>query len=130
HVVADHLCAHHHERFGYHWVNFSRHDRAPRLRGRQLNFADAAPRPAAEPSNIVRNFEESYGDSFQMAARLDSCVFAALRFEMIFRFVKYYPGPLLDVVQHFLGKINMAIQTSTDCRPAERNLAQSFDCFL
>src|SRR4029077_3391549 len=63
-VVADHLCAHHHERFGHHWVYFSRHDGAARLRGRQLNFTAAAPRPAAYHLNIVRNFEERYGDSF------------------------------------------------------------------
>src|SRR4029077_8644321 len=64
HVVADHLCTHHHDRFGHHWVYFPRHDGAAWLRGRQLNFADAAPRPAAEPTNVVRNFEESDSDSF------------------------------------------------------------------
>src|ERR1700758_793252 len=65
-----------------------------------------------------------------MAASLDNCVLAALGFEMIFRLVKSYPGALLDVVQHFLGKIDMAIQTSADGGPAERNLAQRFDRFL
>ena len=40
------------------------HDGAARLRGGQLNFADAAPRPATEPTNVVRNFEESDSDSF------------------------------------------------------------------
>src|SRR5437762_5115229 len=65
-----------------------------------------------------------------MAAPLYNGVLAALGFEMIFRLVKCYAGPLLDVVQHFLGKIDMAIQTSADCGPAERNLTQSFDCFL
>src|SRR6187401_1913870 len=65
-----------------------------------------------------------------MAARLDNCVLAALSFEMIFCFVEFYPGPLLDVVQHFLRKIDMAIQTGADCSPAERNLTQSFDRFL
>ena len=44
--------------------------------------------------------------------------------------IQTYPGALLDVVQHFLGKIDMAIQTSADCGPAKRNFAQSFDRFL
>src|SRR6476661_565413 len=65
-----------------------------------------------------------------MAARLDNGVLTALRFEMIFRLVKCDPSALFDVVQHFFGKIDMAIQTSADCGPAERNLAQSFDRFL
>src|SRR6476620_7157125 len=49
---------------------------------------------------------------------------------MIFRFVECYPGALLDVIQYFSGKIDVAIQTSADCGPAERNLAHSFDRFL
>src|SRR4029077_17700204 len=65
-----------------------------------------------------------------MAARLDNCVLAALRFEMIFRLVERDPGVLLDVIQYFFGKIDMAIQTSADCGPTKRNFAQSFDHFL
>ena len=42
-----------------------------------------------------------------MTAGFDNCVLAALRFEMIFGLVKCYAGALLDVVQHFLGKIDM-----------------------
>src|SRR5262249_42563660 len=109
HVIADHLCTHHHHRFGHHWVYFSRHDRAARLCGRQLNFPDPAARTATEPAYIIRNFEESYGDSFKMAAGFDNGVFAALGFEMIFRFVECYAGTLRDVVQHFFWKIDMAI---------------------
>ena len=58
-----------------------------------------------------------------MAAGFYNCVLAALRFEMIFRLVKFYPGTLLDVAEHFFWKIDMAIQTRADCGPAERHLA-------
>ena len=65
-----------------------------------------------------------------MSARFDNCVLAALRFKMIFRLMKCDPGALFDVVQDFLGKIEMAIQTSADCGSAQCDLAQSFDSFL
>ena len=65
-----------------------------------------------------------------MAARFYNCVLAALRFEMIFRFVEFYPGALLDVLQRFFREIDMAIQTSADSGAAKRNFAQSFDRFL
>src|SRR5437762_8286298 len=65
-----------------------------------------------------------------MAACLYHCVLAALSFEVIFRFVECDSSALLDVIQYFLGEIDMTIQTSADCGPAEGNLAQSFDRFL
>src|SRR6476661_2642201 len=65
-----------------------------------------------------------------MAARFYNCDLTALRFEMIFRFVECDPSALLDVIQYFFGKIDMAIQTSADCGPTKRNFAQSFDRFL
>src|SRR6478672_1663144 len=65
-----------------------------------------------------------------MAARFYHCVLAALRFEMIFRLVKCDPGALFDVIQYFLWKIEMTIQTGADCGPPKRNFAQSFDRFL
>src|SRR5262249_23098576 len=65
-----------------------------------------------------------------MATRLDNCVLAALRFEMIFRLVKYDAGALLDVMQHFLRKLDMTIQTGADRGSAQRNFAPSFDGLL
>src|SRR5439155_12978154 len=124
------LCAHHHKRLAHDRVYFPRHDRAARLRGGQSNFANAASRSAPEPANVVGDFEESHGDCFQMSARFDNCVLAALSFKMIFRLIKCDPGALLDMVQDFLGKIEMAIQTSADCGSAQCDLTQSFDSFL
>src|SRR5262249_56172975 len=65
-----------------------------------------------------------------MPARFDNCVLAALGFEVIFRLIKCDPGALLDMVQDFLGKIDMAIQTSANCGSAQCDLAQSFDRLL
>jgi len=62
-----------------------------------------------------------------VAARFYNRVFAALRFEMIFRFVECDPSALLDVIQRFFGKIDVAIKTSTDCGSAKRNLAPAPD---
>src|SRR5215831_14211617 len=65
-----------------------------------------------------------------MSARFDNCIFAALGLEMIFRLIECNTSALLDVVEHFLGKIDMAVQTGTDRGAAQRNFAQSFDGFL
>ena len=128
--MADHLCADHHERLTHHRVHFPRHDGAARLRCGQSDFTDAAPRPASEPANIVRDLEKSYGDCFQFSARFDHRVLSPLRFEVIFCLVKCDPSALLDVVQHFPGKIDMAIQTRANRSSAERNLPQSVDGLL
>ena len=56
-VVADHLRAHHHDGFAHYRVYFPRHDGATWLRGRQLNLADAATRPAPKPADVVRDLE-------------------------------------------------------------------------
>src|SRR4030095_15265947 len=53
-----------------------------------------------------------------------------LRFEMIFCLVKRDTGALLQVSQHFLWKIDMAIQSCAHCRSAERKLTHDFDRFL
>ena len=66
-------------------------------------------RAAAEPANVVRDLEQTDRDRFQMAARFDHGVLAALRFEMIFRFVKSDAGALLQVPHDFAGKIDMSI---------------------
>ena len=62
-----------------------------------------------------------------MAACFDNRILAPLRFEMILRLAKRDAGPHFQMSQHFPRKIDMPIQTSADCCPAERQLAKSFD---
>ena len=124
-VGADNLRANHHRRLAHHRVDFARHDRAAGLRGGQLNFADAAARPAAEPANVVGDFEKADRDRFKLAARFDDRVLSALRFEMIRRFAKCDSGSLLEMVHHFRGKIVVPIQTGADGGAAEREFLKS-----
>ena len=49
---------------------------------------------------------------------------------MIFCLVKIDAGALLQVPQHFLGKIDMPVQPRPDCRSPKRQLTQDFDRFL
>ena len=51
--------------------------------------------------------------------------FAALRFEMIFRFAKRNSGALLEMAHHFFRKIEVAIQSGADGRAAEREFLQN-----
>ena len=122
-VVADNLRANHHHRFAHDRVHFARHDRAARLGGGQLDFADAAARAAAEPANVVRDFEQADRDRFELAARFHDRVFAALRFEMILRFAKCDAGALLEMPHHFARKIGMSIQARCR-RPCRRARAR------
>ena len=65
-----------------------------------------------------------------MTARFDNRILSGLRFEMIFRLVNAMPGALLQVPQHFLRKIDMQIETRSDCYSSERNLTQNFNRLL
>ena len=49
---------------------------------------------------------------------------------MIFRFEKCDPGPLLNVPQHFAGKIDVPVQTGANGGAAKREFAQNVDRFF
>ncbi len=108
-VVADHLRADHHHRFAHHRVHLARHDRAARLRGRQLNLADATARPTTEPANVVCDLEQTDRDRLQLPAHFNNRVLPALRLKMIPCFIKGDAGALLQMPEHFAGKLDMAI---------------------
>ena len=130
-VVSDHLRADHHERFAHDRVHFARHDRAARLRRRQLNLADPAARAAAEPANIVRDLEQADRDRLELAARFDDRVLAALRFEMILRFAKRDAGALLEMAHHFGRKIADADSSPVPTAvPPSASSSQNRDRFL
>src|SRR3954468_6943586 len=65
-----------------------------------------------------------------MSAGFNDTIFSTLGLEMIFRLIESDTGAPFDMLQHFPGKIDVAIQTSANCSPAERNFAQSFERFL
>ena len=69
-VVADHLRADLHQRLAHHGVHLAGHDRAARLRLGKPDLADPAARAAAQPADVVGDFEEADRDGFQLAARL------------------------------------------------------------
>ena len=127
HIVADHLRANHHQGFAHDRVHLARHDRAARLRRRKLNLTNAAARTTPQPANVISDLKKTHRDRFQIPARFDNCVLAALRFEMIFRLVKRDAGPLLQMPQHFFRKIDVPVQAGANCRPAKRQFAQNFD---
>ena len=52
-VVADHLGRDHQRHLAHHRVDLARHDRAARLRRGDADLADAAPRAAGEPADVV-----------------------------------------------------------------------------
>ena len=129
-VRADDLSANHHDRLADDRVHLPRHDRAAGLRRRQLNFPDAAARTAAQKANIIRDFEKTDRDRFELAARFDHPILGALRFEMIFRFAKCDAGPLFEMAHHFGREIAMTIEPGADCGPAEREFLQGGDRLL
>ena len=100
------------------------------MRGGKLNLTNAAARTAPQPANVVSDFKKTHRDRFQLPARFDNCILSALRFEMIFCFVKRDAGPLLQMPQHFFRKIDVPVQAGANGRPAKRQFAQNFDRFL
>ena len=79
------------------------------MRRGQPDLANTAARPASEPTNVVRDFEQTHRDRLQVPARFHDRVLRALRFEMVHRFAEFDRGPLFEVPHHFAGKFLMPV---------------------
>ena len=85
-VVADHSAGDLNHTFADDRVFLAGHDAAAGLDRGQDEFADAAPRAAAEQADVAGDFAESDGDIFQQRVDSDERICGRLRFGMVLGF--------------------------------------------
>ena len=118
-VVADHPGANLHHAFAHHRVDLAGHDRAAGLAVGQHDFVEAAPRPAAQPADVVGHVEQRDGDGPQLAVALDQPVALGVGLEMIDRLDKGDAGFSRQHLAHAAAELGMGVDAGADRRAAD-----------
>ncbi len=89
------------------------------MKGRQVDFAQAAAGAGREPAQIVGDFHQRHRQGFEAAAQLDGRLLSRLRLEVIGRLAQWNAGGRRQTLNGLPGKLGMSVQSAAHGRPPQ-----------
>ena len=129
-VIAHHLHGDHGERFGLRGIYFAGHDGRARLVFGDGEFAETAARAGGEPANVVGDFHQGGGQSFQRAARVDELIVRGERGEFIGMRAEGQAGEFGDFLRGALGELRRSIEAGADGGAADGQIVEAGESFF
>ena len=112
--MTDHLASDLHHTLTDDGVDLARHDRGSGLSGGEHEFTDPAPRARSEPADVVGDLRETHRDGAKLTGGFHHAIPGRLSFEMIRRFSKIDPMPLLQRSRDPTSKFVMGVDAGSD----------------
>ena len=114
-------------RFGLRGIHFAGHDGGAGLVFGKNEFAEAAARAGSEPANVVGDFHERGGESFQRAAGEDDFVVRAERGEFVGMRAERQAGELGDFLRGAFGEFGMGVEAGADGGAADGEIVEAVE---
>ena len=124
-VVAHHLGGDHGEGFALSGIYFAGHDGGAGLIFGESQFAEAAARAGGEPANVVGDFHERGGQSFQRAAGENDFVVRGERGEFVGMRAEGKSGELGDFAGGAFGEFGMGVEAGADGGAADGQIVET-----
>ena len=126
-VVAHHLGGDHGDGFALRGIYFAGHDGGAGLVFGEGQFAEAAARAGGEPANVVGNFHERGGQSFERAAGKNDFVVGGEGGEFVGVRAKGQAGELGDFARGAFGEFGMGVETGADGGAADGQIVEAVE---